>query len=69
MMKCPMCGCQKFFLKDPDDEYEVFPFDVSKGEVHFDADVDTDDAPKVDDKTETYCEDCAWHGKLDDMKK
>jgi hypothetical protein len=63
-----MCGCRKFFVKDPDDEYEVFPFDVADGEVHFDANVNADEAPKVEDETETYCEDCAWHGKLNDMK-
>ena len=51
-MKCPMCGCQKFFVKDPEDEYEVFPFDVIKGEVRFDSDVDAVEAPKVDDKTD-----------------
>jgi hypothetical protein len=64
-----MCGCQKFFVKDPEDEYEVFPFDVSQGEVRFDSDVDSAEAPKVDDRTESYCEDCAWHGSLQKIRK
>ena len=25
-MKCPQCGCEKFYVKDPDDEYETYEF-------------------------------------------
>ena len=34
-MKCPICGCEKFYLKDPDDEYETYEFELSDGEVAF----------------------------------
>jgi len=38
-MKCPFCGCQSFYLKDPDDEYETYEFDLEKGEVNFHSEV------------------------------
>jgi phage FluMu protein Com len=27
-MKCPVCGSLNFFVKDPDDEYETFEFEL-----------------------------------------
>jgi len=38
-MKCPFCGCQSFYLKDPDDEYETYEFDLEKDEVNFHSEV------------------------------
>ena len=37
-MKCPVCGCQKFFLKDPADEFETYDFDLKDGQAIFTAD-------------------------------
>jgi hypothetical protein len=68
-MKCPMCGCQRFYLKDPDDPFETYPFELKDETVRFDPEIDESDAPTVDDKTETYCERCAWHGPLQRMEK
>ena len=39
-MKCPKCGCEKFYIKDPDDEYETYEFEGRDGEICFDPDVD-----------------------------
>jgi hypothetical protein len=62
-MACPVCGSQRFFLKDPEDEYETYPFEYAKDGVVFD-----DAGPgEVDLEQETaFCDQCAWHG---DMKE
>ena len=63
-MKCPMCGSLRFFIKDPDDPYETYPVEIKDGQLSFDPEADTDEFPEIQDDTETYCEKCAWHGKL-----
>jgi hypothetical protein len=68
-MKCPMCGCRRFYLKDPDDQFETYPFELINGDVSFDPEVEEPDAPDLNEKTETFCEKCAWHGPLKEMGK
>lgn len=63
-MKCPLCGSQKFYVKDPEDEYEIHIFSTMDGTLCFDPDTDASSAPAVGPNTETYCNQCAWHGKL-----
>jgi hypothetical protein len=41
-MKCPLCGCKTFYLKDPDDEYETYEFELHDGKVAFGPDVDSE---------------------------
>jgi hypothetical protein len=68
-MKCPLCGCQNFFVKNPDDEFETREFSVASEEVHFSAGAESDSVPKVQESTETFCNKCSWHGKFQDLKK
>ncbi len=67
--KCPVCGCEEFYVKDPDDEYETYEFTCKDGKVCFDPDVDESDAPEMDENVETYCNRCSWHDKLGAIKK
>ena len=67
-MKCPLCGCLEFYVKDPDDEYEIYEFTCKDDDIVFDADVDEDDVPSMSDSIETYCNKCAWHGKMEALK-
>jgi hypothetical protein len=67
--KCPICGCEEFYVKDPGDEYETYAFKCKDGEVCFNPDVDCDAAPEVEDETETFCNRCSWHDKLGVVKK
>jgi len=64
-MKCPVCGCQNFYVKDPDDEYETYACCVSEGAVCFSQ--PDNEMPAVDEKTRIFCDTCAWHGCLDDI--
>lgn len=65
--KCPVCGCKQFYVKNPDDEYDIYEFECKEGEICFDPEVDASDAPEVDEGTETYCNDCAWHDKFEKL--
>jgi len=62
-MKCPLCGCVSFYIKDPDDEYETYEFAWRDGNIEFSADVDQDGCPEVCDDTEVFCDQCSWHGE------
>jgi hypothetical protein len=68
-MKCPICGCQEFFVKDADDEFETREFSVAGGDVRFSAGAEGESVPKVQEATETFCNRCSWHGKLQELKK
>ena len=68
-MKCPMCRSEHFYIKDPDDEYNYFKFSCSEGEIKFEDEVEASEVPEVQDETETYCIQCAWHGNFDVLKK
>ena len=66
--KCPVCGCKKFHVKNPDDDYDVYEFECRDGEVSFEEDLDDDECPQVSDTTETFCNACAWHDKFNKIK-
>jgi hypothetical protein len=68
-MECPICGCQEFFVKDPEDEFETYEFSVASGAVRFSADVENASAPEVQEASETFCNKCAWHGKFQELRK
>lgn len=66
--KCPACGCEKFYVKNPDDEYDIYEFECRDGEACFDEDPDGDECPEIDPGTETFCHACAWHDKFGKLK-
>jgi len=68
-MECPFCGCRSFYVKDPDDEYETYEFEVEKGEANFHPDINDSDVPDLQEKTRCYCNQCAWNGKFGDLKQ
>ncbi len=65
MSKCPICGCQCFYIKDPEDEYETFEFSVSDGRVTF-SEIGNNSQP-VDGQTRIHCNDCSWKGCFEDI--
>lgn len=66
-MKCPTCGCKNFYVKDPGDEYETYGIELKDGEVCLADQGDTGEL-EIDSDTETYCDKCSWHGKLQELK-
>jgi hypothetical protein len=68
-MECPLCGCQEFYLKHPEDEFETFEFSVASGAVRFSTDAEVAGFPEVREATETFCNRCSWHGPFQELKK
>jgi hypothetical protein len=67
-MKCPACRSENFYLKDPEDEYEIFPFSINKGSVCFETGTDPSNTPAICADTETFCNQCAWRGKFSSLE-
>ena len=67
-MKCPYCGHQRFFFKDPEDEFETFAFDCETGQVCFDPDLTLDDIPPLENETRIFCDKCAWNGAFSEIR-
>lgn len=68
-MACPICDCEHFYVKNPDDEYEICEFDLKRGQVVLISDEDGSWCPEISGNTVSYCDNCAWHGKLDELLK
>ncbi|MBU2488399.1 MAG: hypothetical protein KKA60_03315 [Proteobacteria bacterium] len=61
-MKCPLCGCGSFYVKDPEDEYETYHFAWGEGGPVYEEDYPC--PPEMDATTTVHCENCAWKGGL-----
>jgi len=68
-VECPVCRSKKFYVRDPEDEYEIYSFNCREGSMCYDPYVDLSKAPVISDDTETFCNQCAWHGKLRALNK
>ena len=68
-MKCPICNSVNFYVKDPEDEYETYEFELKEGQVAFSSENDAAEAPEIRDVTEAFCDKCSWHGKLEELTK
>jgi hypothetical protein len=64
-MKCPTCGCENFYVKDADDEYEIYEFSYSEAKIKFDPSIEKQGTQQILDGAETYCNKCTWHGKFE----
>jgi DNA-directed RNA polymerase subunit RPC12/RpoP len=68
-MKCPDCGSQRFYVKDPEDQYNIFEFELKEGRiVSSDKKIESDPL-EIMEETETYCELCAWHDRFKTLKR
>ncbi|MDX1708446.1 MAG: hypothetical protein R3274_07590 [Desulfobacterales bacterium] len=68
-MKCPVCGSLSFFVKDPDDEYETYEFELKGEDVVFDPETTDSTSAEVKSDTEVFCDKCSWHDKFGELKK
>lgn len=66
-MKCPDCGSESFYVKDAEDQFNIFEFELRDGEI-VPSDVQECNPIEVKAETETYCERCAWHDKFKALK-
>jgi hypothetical protein len=56
-------------VKNPDDEYDMCEFDLKSGQAVFASEGDESWRPVLTDATVSYCDNCAWHGKLRELIK
>jgi hypothetical protein len=66
-MECPICGCRRFYAKDPEDAYETYEFECRGDDVFFDSESEAD--IEITPETETFCDRCSWHGKLKTLRE
>ncbi|MDD3580030.1 MAG: hypothetical protein PHW74_03290 [Desulfobacca sp.] len=67
--KCPVCGSKSFYVRDPDEEYEIYEFDLQEGNIVFNPNNPGSDLPAIEDNTDTYCCKCSWTGKFQALKR
>ncbi|MFO8085167.1 MAG: hypothetical protein R6U27_12715 [Desulfobacterales bacterium] len=67
--KCPICSCEEFYVKDPEDEYETYEFRFEDGMVCFESETEENKIDHIGDDTETHCNRCSWHDRLEKLKK
>jgi hypothetical protein len=68
-MACPLCGSDRFYVKNPEDEYETSEFDWKGGRAVVASEEEGSWRPQITETVETYCGNCAWHGKIKELKK
>lgn len=61
-MACPVCKSDHFYVKDPDDEFETYEFQVSKEGIDFQDAEQKSHASGLVEKGEIFCSRCSWHG-------
>lgn len=64
-MACPVCKSDQFYVKDPDDEYEIYEFQVLQGKLHLKDAGSGADAARMAETRDVFCNRCSWHGSLD----
>lgn len=66
--KCPDCGSHQFYVKDPEDQYAIFEFDLQEEGIVFSENESGSPPLEVIEETETFCNRCAWHDKFKTLK-
>jgi hypothetical protein len=68
-MRCPICASQNFYVKDAEDEFELYDFEFKEGQIVFAVGVEVALVPAMTEDTATYCSRCSWHGVMGSLKK
>lgn len=68
-MKCPDCGSQNFYVKDPEDKFNIHEFSVATGKIVYTDNHTEGNSLQILEDTETYCDGCAWHDKYMILQK
>lgn len=63
-MACPLCRSNQFYIKDTEDEYETYEFEVTQGRICFE---NGEENPEVTQECEIFCQRCAWHGPFKEV--
>ena len=66
-MSCPVCKSDQFYIKDLDDEYETYDFQLQDGQVTFDEPNDENQTTGLKQDRRIFCQRCAWNGHLKEI--
>ncbi len=66
---CPYCGAKHFYVKDPEDQYNIFNFSLADGAIEYSDTAAGADNIQLSEDTEIFCEKCAWHDKMKTLKQ
>lgn len=68
--QCPVCGCRRFYVKDPDDPYEQYALEIMDGQACFEGDAPAAHGrPALGADTELFCDRCSWHDRLQTLTR
>jgi hypothetical protein len=67
-MACPICKSGEFLVKDPENSFDFWEFDISDGRIRFNDEDGQNDAPEMTDDREVFCRRCSWHGKIETIR-
>jgi len=67
-MKCPDCGAQDFYAKDPEDQFNISEFTVQTGKIEYRGELEESELVEVVEETEIFCDRCAWHDTFKTLK-
>ncbi len=56
-IKCPICGSQRFYLKETPEAYDAYEFEIQEQKPVFE-----DEAKELTPATKVYCCRCTWQG-------
>mgnify|MGYP006278015491 CR=1 FL=1 len=63
MDTCPLCRSKTFFVRDPDDAYEITKFELTASGCVFEDERDPE--TELISGREIFCDRCSWHGIAD----
>jgi hypothetical protein len=63
-MACPICKSQKFYIKNPDDDFDIQTFEYQNEQLRFDDPDMADTLSEQAARQEVFCQRCSWHGDL-----
>lgn len=61
-MACPICKSDQFYVKDPEDQFETYEFQIRSGDIDFEDPEDQAAASQLAATNEIFCSRCSWHG-------
>ena len=67
-IECPVCKCEKFYIKDKDDPYETYELVCKEGHLVLADDEAVEGSIAMDGQSEVFCDRCAWHGAESQLK-
>lgn len=67
-MTCPVCDCEYFYIKDPDNSAKYYKFKSAAGDIVFEEEDAAAHLNAAESEIMAHCIQCVWQGKLEELK-